>query len=195
MHSSTAARGSTYRTPPTFTSRPSMMARVNGRVRRNAVPSPGRLVTSMRPRRASTRSRTTSSPTPRPESVPAVSRVEKPGSKIRRNSVSGSGRASEGSMFRATARFRTASASMPAPSSAMRMATLPPAWRAEMEMRPVSGFPAAFRSAGGSMPWSRQFRSRWTIGSRRPSMTLLSNSVSPPAVRNVAGLPSRSERS
>ncbi len=48
-----------------------------------AVPLPGVLSTATLPRSARTASRTTSRPTPRPDSSLTVSRVEKPGSKIR----------------------------------------------------------------------------------------------------------------
>ncbi len=56
-----------------------------------AVPLPGVLSTATLPRSARTASRTTSSPTPRPDSSLTVSRVEKPGSKIRPTTRGSSG--------------------------------------------------------------------------------------------------------
>ena len=58
------------------------MARVSGRRSVTLVPAPGLLETSMVPRRLSTRCRTTSMPTPRPETSVTCLAVEKPGSKM-----------------------------------------------------------------------------------------------------------------
>ncbi len=82
-HSSTCASGTTYLPPAVSTRSPSIRASVKGSRKMKAVPLPGVLSTATVPRVRRTASRTTSSPTPRPESSLTVSRVEKPGSKIR----------------------------------------------------------------------------------------------------------------
>ena len=50
-------------------------------------------------------------------------------------------------------------------------------------------------SSGLSMPWSMLFLSRWTRGSLRRSMTVLSSSVSSPWVSSTMRLPSSWDRS
>jgi hypothetical protein len=63
-----------------------MIARVSGRRSVMVVPAPGRPSTPIEPRSRSTLRFTTSMPTPRPEYSVTRSAVEKPGSRISRNS-------------------------------------------------------------------------------------------------------------
>ncbi len=105
----------------------------------NAVPLPGVLSTVTVPRRARTASRTTSSPTPRPESSLTVSRVEKPGSKIRLT-TRGSSAAVPGEIIPSAIPLRTIlSRSSPRPSSSTRIATRSPSWPAQRVIRPTRG--------------------------------------------------------
>ena len=76
------AVGSRYLSAPTFRSMASVMAIVRGRRMVNVVPRLISEVTSIRPRRASIDLRTTSVPTPRPDTSVIVSAVEKPGRKM-----------------------------------------------------------------------------------------------------------------
>ena len=70
---------------------------------------------------------------------------------------------------------------MPDPSSMISITTCPPSWKARMSNLPDSGFPAARRSAGFSIPWSKEFRIMCVSGSFMASMIVLSNSVSSPS--------------
>jgi hypothetical protein len=47
-------------------------------------------------------------------------------------------------------------------------------------MFPERSLPAALRTSGGSIPWSMEFLIRWSRGSPRASITVLSISVSSP---------------
>ena len=149
----------------------------------------------MLPRRSSTARRTTSRPTPRPETFVTRALVEKPGANTRACS-SRSGRASCSAISpRATAVRRIASRSIPRPSSSTRMTTWAPACAAARRTRPRRRFPARSRSSGGSIPWSMQLRRRCTIGSLRRSITVLSSSVSSPAVSKSTSRPISRARS
>ena len=76
-----------YRSSPLVTTSTLMMASVSGMRIRTVVPRPTGLWMSMEPPIFSMFVFTTSIPTPRPESVVTVCAVEKPGMKIRPNSV------------------------------------------------------------------------------------------------------------
>ena len=77
-HSSTWARGTTNLPPAVSTSRPSIRARVSGRRKMNDGPLARRALDRQAAAEARTESRTTSSPTPRPDSSLTLSRVENP---------------------------------------------------------------------------------------------------------------------
>ncbi len=62
---------------------PSVIASVSGRKMRKVVPWPSSVVISTRPLIDSMLRRTTSMPTPRPETSVTFSAVEKPGAKMR----------------------------------------------------------------------------------------------------------------
>jgi len=79
----TEVLGRMNRSAPTRTTSPSMMAIVNGSLIRKVEPDPTAVSISIFPRRRSMLRRTTSMPTPRPETAVTFSAVEKPGAKIR----------------------------------------------------------------------------------------------------------------
>ena len=96
-----------------------MIARVSGIRTRTVVPVPGTLPISTAPPIASMFVRTTSMPTPRPDTSVTVAAVENPGSKMYWRTRS-SGRSAACSALTsplATAFFRTASTGIPPPSS------------------------------------------------------------------------------
>ena len=111
-----------------------------------AVPLPGVLSTATLPRSARTASRTTSSPTPRPDSSLTVSRVEKPGSKIRPTTRGSSAGVPVGTMPSAIPFWTIFSRSSPRPLSSTRIATRSPSWPAQSVIRPTRGLPFSTRS-------------------------------------------------
>nr|WP_235880340.1 hypothetical protein [Polyangium aurulentum] len=117
-------------------------------------PSPVRLDKRTVPPRRRTASSTTPSPTPRPASTSALSRVVKPGTNNRRRSVFASAlRARAAEMVpRATARARTLATFTPAPSSLTRNTSMPPRCSADRSTRPSRGLPRLARSVSVSMP-------------------------------------------
>ena len=97
---------------------------------------------------------TTSMPTPRPDTAVTTAAVEKPARKMKRwicASLMPASSASVASPFASTL-ARILSSGRPRPSSAISMMMWPPSWKAFSVMRPVSGLPAARRSAGLSSP-------------------------------------------
>ena len=70
------------RRPAASTSRQGRTARVMGTLRRNSLPVPGSECTSTRPRTAARLVRTTSSPTPRPDTSDTAAAVDSPERKI-----------------------------------------------------------------------------------------------------------------
>ena len=136
----------------------------------------------MLPRKASTLRRTTSIPTPRPETSVTSRAVENPGAKMSAKISVSLSRASAATSPFSMARSRTASPSIPAPSSATRIRT----WRRSAAPKdgwlPRGGFPAARRTSGDSMPWSMLLRIRCISGSFNWSITVLSSSVSAPSI-------------
>ena len=133
---------------------------------------------------------TTSMPTPRPDRSVTLSAVEKPGAKISCQTSLSLGVAPSGSRPRSMALARMRSRRRPRPSSLTSITMLPPSWQALICSRPVVPLPAAMRSAGNSMPWSRLLRTRCISGSAISSTMLLSSSVSPPVTTNSISLPS-----
>ncbi len=89
----------------------------------------------------------------------------------------------------ATAFCRTFSRFTPLPSSWTSTTTWPPSWKARTATVPSSGLPAAARFSGRSTPWSTALRTRWTSGSLIASSSVLSSSVSAPAVTSRTFLP------
>ncbi len=77
---------------------------------------------------------------------------------------------------------RIRSTGRPRPSSAISMMMWPPSWYAFSVMWPVSGLPAARRSAGISSPWSPLLRTMCVSGSLISSSTWRSSSVSAPSM-------------
>ena len=128
-------------------------------------------------------SRTTSMPTPRPETEVTLAAVEKPGANMYRHRTSLDMRASSASVARpsASALARMRSTSRPRPSSVISMVMLPASCDAETRIEPVSGLPAARRCSGVSMPWSAQLRIMCVSGSRMSSISWRSSSVSEPS--------------
>ena len=131
-----------------------MIASVSGRRTVKVVPTPSSVFTSTSPPRASMLDFTTSSPTPRPEISVIFFAMEKLG----RNSrlmisfwliVSA---CSSVMTPRSIALLRTASTSIPLPSSPTWMMTLLPSWNALRKMLPTSGLPFAIRVALSSSP-------------------------------------------
>ena len=174
-----------------------MMLRVSGICRLNSVPWPGALVTLMLPPTFSRFWRTTSSPTPRPETLLTTSAVEKPGSKIRLRILSRPIALRSAAVMRPVAMALAAmrSSSSPRPSSEMTMLMVLPDWRAAMASSPISRLPPARRADGGSIPWSMALRIRWVSGSRIVSIISRSSSTSPPSRSTITCLPSSAERS
>ena len=174
-----------------------MIASVRGIFILMVVPSPRRLSMSTVPPIFSTLVRTTSMPTPLPEKCVTRSAVENPGRNTRLTSSRSTSRsACSGVMSLARIAFsRTRWGSIPLPSSAISMMTLPPSWKACRETRPSAGLPLSTRSSGVSMPWSMAFRRRWVSGSRIASMMVLSSSVSRPSISMLALLPQATARS
>ena len=173
------------------------MASVRGILIFRVVPCPCLLWTSTVPPVFSMLVRTTSIPTPRPETLVTFSAVEKPGMKMRRR-ISRSPMwvaRSAVMMPRSMALRRTLSGSIPAPSSVISMLTCPPSWNARKCRRPVAGLPAATRASAVSMPWSIELRTMWTSGSLIASMTVRSSSVSLPSSSRSTCLPHVSDRS
>ena len=125
------------------------------------------------------------------------SAVENPGVKMSSAAPAAStASASPGAMRpRSTALRATRAGSTPRPSSRTSITTPLPAWRAETVSRPRGGLPAATRSSGGSRPWSRALRTRWTSGSPIASTTVRSSSVSWPTSSRSTSLPRRDARS
>ncbi|MNE06566.1 hypothetical protein D3C80_991580 [compost metagenome] len=148
------AWGMAKRSPQHSTTRPAMMLSVRGMRMVKRVPCPSTEVSSTAPPMASILVRTTSMPTPRPDTAVTEAAVEKPGRKI-------SWRASASLMVAAwagvispasTALSRRRAAGRPRPSSAISIRMAPPSCRADRAMRPVSGLPAARRCSGVSSP-------------------------------------------
>ena len=136
------------------------MASVSGILMVNVVPRPRIDLTSMVPPIWSILARTTSMPTPRPETLVILSTVEKPAVKMKFctcASVILSTSASEATPT-AMALALMRSRSRPRPSSETSMMMWPPSWQADRRMVPRSGFPAASRCAGVSRPWSAELR-------------------------------------
>ena len=103
---------------------------------------------SMDPASARRRVATTSRPTPRPEISVTMSRVEKPGSSVRRAISASVGMASGSSSPRSTARLRMSRRSRPRPSSATCTVTTWPRRATVSVMVPARGLPSAARSSG-----------------------------------------------
>ena len=130
------------------------MLSVSGTLSIIRVPEPGVLSISSEPPIFSMFARTTSMPTPRPETAVTFLAVLRPGSQISalRSRMLSSVASSALRMPAAMAFSTSLSPSMPLPSSTMPMRISLPVWRAEICSRPISRLPAAWRSAGVSMP-------------------------------------------
>jgi hypothetical protein len=117
--------------------------------------------------------RTTSMPTPRPDTPVTFEAVEKPGSKMKRMISSSLICPSVCSVAMPLASAFALILSMfrPRPSSEISMVICPASCEAATRISPNSGLPAAMRSSGVSMPWSAQLRMRWVSGSRSTSMS------------------------
>ena len=102
----------------------------------------------IRPPRAWIDLRTTSMPTPRPETSETVSAVEKPGRKIRLSISSSVSTSSSAIRPRDTAMPRTRSRLMPRPSSLISMTIRPARCSATRRTVPSAGLPASRRSSG-----------------------------------------------
>ena len=127
-------------------------------------------------------------PTPRPLARSASSRVENPGAHRSASSVAASGVVSGVGRPAARARFATASASIPLPSSLISIVTISPAVDALSVIVPSGGLPAATRAAGVSIPWLTAFRTRCRTGSIMRSIRYLSISVAWPCSSSVTFL-------
>ena len=138
--------------------------------------------------------RTTSMPTPRPDTSVTTSAVEKPGAKISIQ-TSLSGMLSDTSMPRSRAFFRIFSRFMPLPSSRTSITIEPPWCEAARVKVPVSDLPALIRSSGDSIPWSRLLRTKCVNGSVIFSTRPLSSSVASPCVTRLIFLSSLFARS
>ena len=172
-----------YRCWPMVTSSAGMIASVSGIMNVNVEPSPSTVLTLTLPPMRSMLVRTTSMPTPRPDTSVTLAAVEKPGAKIR-SRISRSvirARTSSGWMFFSIALARILLTSMPRPSSLIWMTTWPFSWLAFSDRVPSARLPAAMRSSGDSMPWSTALRTQCVSGSLIASTTLLSSSVSSPS--------------
>ena len=128
---------------------------------------------------------TTSMPTPRPDTAVTVGGGGEAGAEDEAlQSAPSVMPASSASVARpcASTLARILSTGRPRPSSAISMMMWPPSWNAFSVMRPVSGLPAARRSAGFSRPWSPELRTMWVSGSLISSSTWRSSSVSAPSM-------------
>src|ERR1019366_4809563 len=123
-----------------------MIARVSGRRSVTVVPAPGLLAMSMVPRRVSTLRRTTSIPTPRPDTSVTCRAVEKPGANMKAKISASVSWASAATRPFSMARSRTASALIPPPSSATQIRTLAPECRAERWMVALGRFDAVIHA-------------------------------------------------
>ena len=112
---------------PLRTTSAGTIASVNGMRNRKVVPAPGLDSTSTLPPTFSTWDRTTSSPTPRPETLVICVAVENPGRKISCNTSRASIDATRSGVSRprSTAFAVTRSAEIPAPSSITSTTTDP----------------------------------------------------------------------
>ena len=154
------------------------MARVNGRRTTKRVPCPGRESMVTEPPSCLISLATTSMPTPRPDSWVTWLAVEKPAWKMNCcTSWSGSGVFSAISP-RSMALRRTASVSMPLPSSARVITTSPPSRESSRLTWPLSSLPAPRRCSGSSMPWSTALRSICSSGATTRSIRVRSSSPS-----------------
>lgn len=131
-----------------------MIASVSGTCTRTVVPMPGTLWMSIVPPIASMLVRTTSMPTPRPETLVTWAAVENPGSKMNCRTRSGDSAAASAADTRprAIAFSRTFSKAIPPPSSDTSIVTRPLSLKARSDKRPARGLPVAARTSGGSMP-------------------------------------------
>ena len=152
-------------------------------------PWPCWLRMSMVPARARRRVATTSSPTPRPEISVTMSRVENPGSKVRRAISASVGMASASSSPRSTARLRMSRRSRPRPSSATCTVTTWPRRATVRVMVPAGGLPARARASGSSRPWSTALRRMCSKGSVNWFSTSASTRISWPTTTSCACLP------
>ena len=178
------AVGTTKVWPPALTSTPLKVASVTGSTMRNAVPAPRPVSMATVPPSRSTLSRTMAMPRPRPEISVMMALVETPDVKM---SASAAAPSSARAWSVETALVRTAEAftfstSMPAPSSATRISTLPPSSGVTASRSwPAAGLCAARRAAGASRPWSMALRTRCRSGSFISCRMRLSISTSRPS--------------
>ena len=143
------------------------------------------------PRSDSTAPRTTSMPTPRPETSVTSLAVLNPGS-VMSIITSASGSVSACSRVRtrrSRATRRRTAGSMPRPSSVTRMTTLSRSFMASSRIVPTGGFPFRTRSSDGSIPWSMALRRMWRRGSGSSSRMARSSSVSLPSTSKFTSLP------
>ena len=174
---------------------PSITASVSGSDRMKREPAPGVDCTTTRPPTSWMFLRTTSMPTPRPETSDTSAAVEKPGAKISMSICSSVRVWPRSTSALSMALASTRSRSMPRPSSSISMKMRPDRCSAARWMVPSAGLPTAMRSSGVSMPWSRALRIRWVRGSDNCSITVLSTSVFSPLITSRACLPSLVDRS
>jgi hypothetical protein len=109
---------------------PSTMARVSGNVMMKRAPLPGTFFTSMEPPSSFTLRRTTSRPTPRPDTSVVVSAVEKPGAKMSSTAWSSLTTSFWPMSPRERAFEMMRTGSIPPPSSLTSTQMLPPRWQA-----------------------------------------------------------------
>ena len=159
------------------------------------VPCPSRLATSTMPRSAVTLRRTTSIPTPRPDSSVTLSAVEKPGRKISSWISRSLSDCASPTRPRSSARARIRARSRPAPSSATCTTSL-----ARLVVGPQGDggdrvLAAALRRAVAARRRGRAaLRIMWVRGSRSCSTTARSASTSSPSTTRRACLPRTSKR-
>ena len=161
-------------------------------------PSPATDLTSMVPPIWSMLVRTTSMPTPRPETLVTVAAVEKPGAKMNLwicASVIFSSSASVARPFcdRLGLDPLGVEAAAVVGDADDDVAALVIGGEADGALLRLAG--GAARSAGVSRPWSAELRTMWVSGSLIRSSTWRSSSVSAPCISSSICLPSSAERS
>ncbi len=186
---SISVEGAATRVSPQRSMTTWVTAVVSGSTSWKRAPAPALVEISMRPPIATSSERTTSMPTPRPARPVTSVTVEKPGAQISWASCASSARASAASRPSARPRSRMRARSRPAPSSLNSTATSLPSWRSLTVIWPVASLPRAARSAGGSMPWTTQLRSRCSKAGVMRSSTPRSISIEPPTTSSRTCLP------
>ena len=191
----TASSGIAKRAPPASTTSPCSAAMETGTWTSTRTPRPGSLRMLISPLSWDRVERTTSKPMPLPDNSVTSLEVVSPTtpalpSSAMTCSADRAFAAAAGTIPRATATFRTASTSIPRPSSVSTKATRLPRRRTSKRSCPAGGLASAIRSASDSTPWATALRTTCISASRSEASTFASRRTSPPDASNATRLPS-----